>query len=122
MAMQSPSAREWQDWANLLVGIWLCASPIVLGFSGNRAEMQNAVVVGFFVIVAEVLTLSFLRVVEEWINIGLGAWLLFSAWMVDIVVVAKVNSVVSGGLLIVLAIYELWDSWRTSQSPRGTRL
>jgi hypothetical protein len=116
MPMRVSSAREWQDWANLLIGIWLFASPITLGFLDDPAEVRSAVVVGFLVVAAEVFTLGPLRFVEEWINIGLGAWLLLSAWALDTAPVGRVNSLACGVLLIALAIYELWDSRRTSQN------
>ena len=28
---------KWEEWANLLLGLWLIASPWILGFSHNRA-------------------------------------------------------------------------------------
>src|SRR5947209_6383256 len=58
-------SREWQDWCNLLLGIWLCVSPWVLRFVDDRAAAENAVFVGFLIILAEVFTLSMLRAVEE---------------------------------------------------------
>jgi len=104
-------SKEWQDWCNLLLGIWLCLSPWALQFSGNREATENAVAVGFLIIVAEVFTFSMLRVVEEWINIVLGIWLLVSVWALEITTsAAKVNLVVSGLLICLLALYEIWDA------------
>ena len=36
----------WQEWATLVLGLWLIASPWVLGFSAMPAVMMNAVIVG----------------------------------------------------------------------------
>lgn len=41
----------WQEWVNVVVGIWLLISPWVLGFAGvdTAAEMWNFVAVGIVV-------------------------------------------------------------------------
>ncbi len=106
-------SREWQDWCNLLLGIWLCVSAWVLGFVDDRAAAENAVFVGFLIILAEVFTFSMLRAVEEWVNVALGAWLVASIWVLEITALAaKVDLIVSGMLLALLALYELWDARR----------
>jgi len=40
---------RWQDWANLVLGVWLILSPWLLGFSGIPSAMWNAVIVGVVV-------------------------------------------------------------------------
>ena len=32
---------NWEEWANLLFGLWLIASPWVLGFSQTRAQLPT---------------------------------------------------------------------------------
>jgi hypothetical protein len=109
-------SREWQDWCNLFLGIWLCLSPWVLRFADDRAATENAVAVGFLIIVAEVFTFSMLRVLEEWINVVLGIWLVVSAWALEITALtAKVDLVVSGMLIALLALYEIWDARRPAR-------
>jgi hypothetical protein len=106
-------SREWQDWCNLIVGIWLCLSPWLLGFADHRAAAESAVAVGILVVVAEVFTFSALRVLEEWINVALGLWLMAAAWALEITKgAAQVDFVVSGLLLVLLALYEIWDARR----------
>jgi SPW repeat len=41
----------WEEWANLVLGVWLVISPWMLGFSGLVAAMWNAVIVGAVVAV-----------------------------------------------------------------------
>lgn len=41
--------RAWEEWINLLIGIWLIVSPFVLGFSMHTAAMWNFIVVGIIV-------------------------------------------------------------------------
>jgi hypothetical protein len=40
---------HWQDWANVVLGIWPILSPWSLGFSGMTSAMGNAVIVGILV-------------------------------------------------------------------------
>ena len=40
----------WEEWLNLIVGIWVLVSPWVLGFAGTTA-MQVHVVIGVIVAV-----------------------------------------------------------------------
>jgi hypothetical protein len=109
-------SREWQDWCNLILGIWLCLSPWVLGFASERAAAENAVAVGVLIIVAEVFTFSMLRVVEEWINVALGLWLVASVWILAITAAAaKVDFVVGGLLVALLALYEIRDARRPAR-------
>jgi hypothetical protein len=49
---------SWEEWANLAFGIWLMASPWILGFSEARA-MHFAVAIGALV--------TFLALLELWL-------------------------------------------------------
>lgn len=40
---------EWQEWINLAVGLWVIASPWLVGFSQNAAATRDHVVVGVIV-------------------------------------------------------------------------
>ena len=109
-------SRERQDWCNLLLGIWLCLSPRVLQFAGNRETTENAVALGFLIIVAEIFTFSILRIVEEWINVALGIWLVASVRLLETTVsAAKIGLVVSDIVVALLALYEIWDARRPAR-------
>jgi hypothetical protein len=105
--------KEWQDWLNLLLGIWICVSPWVLNFTDNASASRTAIAVGFLIIMSEVFTFWALRFLEEWIDVLLGAWLVISAWLLDISVpIAKVDFIFSGLAVVLLAAYEIWDARR----------
>ena len=109
--------KEWQDWANLLVGIWLCASPWVLQLDDPQA-IRTLLVVGFLVIAAEVFTFFPLRAFDEWINIALGGWLVVAPWLSGMTSAAgSANCVASGLLIAALGAYELWDDRRETKRP-----
>jgi len=100
--------RQWQDWCSWGLGIWLVLSPWALFFDQERLAMENAVLVGTLILVAEVVELSIFRDWEEWINVVLGAWLVISPWALKLASVAATwNFLAVGALVIVLAIYEI---------------
>jgi SPW repeat len=106
--------KQWEDMVGAALGLWLLASPYVLDY-GGMAAAQNAVVVGFLLIAAEFVILSFFRVWEEWINVVLGAWLVVSPWVLGTALVATVNFLIVGVLVLALALYEIWDErWHTA--------
>jgi hypothetical protein len=100
--------KQWEDWASWAFGIWLCISPWALEFDLDGVPTRNAVIVGFLIILVEVVTLSVFRPWEEWVNVALGAWLVISPWVLGILSrAATTNFVVIGVLVIALAIYEM---------------
>ena len=108
MRAQLSLPKQWEDWASWAFGIWLCISPWALEFDLEPVPTRNAVIVGFLIILAEVVTLSVFRPWEEWINVALGAWLVVSPWVLAIAApAATANFVVVGALVIVLALYEM---------------
>jgi len=120
MAMMTFTApRQWEDWASWLLGFWLVLSPWTLHFADETAAMQNAVVAGFVLILAEVVTLSVFQVWEEWVNVALGAWLVISPWVLrGAGPAATTNFILVGILVIVLAGYEMWQVARTREGRR----
>ena len=56
----------WEEWANVVLGVWLVISPWVLGFSGLGAAMWNAVIVGIVVAVLALWTLGTDKDIGGW--------------------------------------------------------
>ena len=108
MPVEVSLPKQWEDWANWILGIWLCISPWALQFDLESVPTRNAVIVGFLIILAEVVTLSIFRPWEEWINVALAAWLVISPWVLGIAsAAATANFVIVGVLVIALALYEM---------------
>ncbi len=42
--------RAWEEWINVVFGVWLIAAPWVLGFAGTTAATVDFVVVGALVL------------------------------------------------------------------------
>jgi hypothetical protein len=110
-AAQFSLPKQWEDWCNWLLGIWLCISPWALEFDLEPTATRTAVISGIVVILAEVMTLSVFRPWEEWINVILGAWLIICPWILGISASAvRANFIVVGVLIMGLALYEVWDA------------
>jgi hypothetical protein len=106
--------KEWQDGVSLLLGIWLCVSPWALHFTDDSTATNTVLYVGFIMIVAEVFTLSALGILEEFIDVVLGAWLLVSVWLFSISTPnARLDLIASGLVVLLFSFYEIWDSRRT---------
>jgi hypothetical protein len=98
--------QHWQDIASLLVGVWLVISPFILGFAS--AATWISIVLGICVVLFAVEGFVIPSYLEEWGEILLGLALLAAPWTVGYEEgAATVNSVVSGLLVILFAVWEL---------------
>ena len=53
LALATLSAfAEWEEWANLVIGLWLIVSPWLLGFAASTNVMATHVVLGVLVAAA----------------------------------------------------------------------
>lgn len=111
--------KQWEDWCDWALGLWLLLSPWILLFERDPIATRNAVIVGSLIVLAEAVTLSVFRVWEEWINLALGAWLIISPWVLPLASTpAKANFVIVGILIVGLALYEVWE---VSRRPNAAR-
>jgi hypothetical protein len=98
--------QHWQDFASLLVGVWLVLSPFALGL--EAAALWITVALGLCVILFAVEAFVIPSYLEEWGEILLGLALVVSPWTIGYEqVTAMVSSVLSGILVILLAGWEL---------------
>ncbi|HZP98192.1 MAG TPA: SPW repeat protein [Reyranella sp.] len=98
---------QWQDTANLVLGIWLLISPWLLGYAAESKPAWNAHTVGVIVAVAAVAALIAFQKWEEWVNVALAAWLIVSPYLLGFasLQVALWNQFVVGVLVGLLAIW-----------------
>ena len=62
-------------------------------------------------IAAEVFSLSVFGILEEFIDVVLGAWLLVSVWLFNISTpTARIDLIVSGLVVLLFSFYEIWNS------------
>lgn len=111
-----PSPRHWEDWAGLVLGLWLFVSPWVLQYR-EMPVAQNAFLVGFLLIATELIALAAFVVWEEWFSVILGGWLVISPWVLGAAFVPAVNFVTVGLLVLALALNEIRDERRHLAHP-----
>lgn len=96
-------ALQWEDWVGIALGAWMLGSPWVLGFSDNSAATMNALIMGIILVLEELLELGVHEVVEEWIDLVAGLWLMVSPAVLGFASLTSASvSTIAVGLLTVL--------------------
>lgn len=108
--------QRWEDWINLVIGVWLFLSPWILGYIATRnAASWNAFIVGGAFVVFTVWALSIPKPWEEWINALLGLWLVISPWVLGFAgsMTAMWNALICGAIVLVISL----EATRSSRQP-----
>lgn len=73
--------QRWQDWVNLILGVWLFIAPFfgLVALTGMAA--WNGYVFGVFIVALSIWALAQPRAWEEWINFVIGIWLILSPFI-----------------------------------------
>lgn len=100
------SFEGWQDTVELLIAVWLCASPFLLGYIENGAATTAALMLGVMIILVSQLGIATQTQWEEWVTILLAALLMGSPWLLSYthLQLATINALTCGALLIVFCI------------------
>lgn len=99
-----------QDQLEIVVGLWLCISPWVLGYAEpSQAAGWGAIVAGIGVLLFSFEDLVLPSQIEEWVELGLGVGLMALPWLWGYSdnVPATLNSVISGFLISGIAVWAL---------------
>lgn len=115
--------KRWQDWANLLLGLWLFVSPWMLQYADSTAAW-NAYVMGAGIVVFAAFAAYMPRTWEEVINTLLGVWLVVSPFLLGFAGMAGValHTVVIGVLVMAFAMWAMfsdrtfYERWHGSHS------
>ena len=112
--------QRWQDWINLIAGVWLFISPWLFGFS-HMGFSWDAFVMGAVVIIFSVWALSDKRQWEEWVNLIIGIWVFFSPWILGFsgMSAALWNMLIVGAVVVILSIWAL-SSASSSENVQAT--
>ena len=129
-------SNRWQDWANLVLAIWLFISPWVLQFgSGSTvpppgaggggapiAETSNAAwnawVLGVIVFLVALSAIGRMEFWQEWINLLLGIWVFVAPWVLGFLQLAAASwdHWVVGALIFLISI---WNLVEIRRAPAG---
>lgn len=101
--------KHWQDPVNAVLGAWLVLSPWILGFSGERTAMANAVIIGAALIAVSVGAAIVPRAWEEWVEAILGLWMAASPWLLKFSAqqAATTAAFLTGLVILALALWVL---------------
>jgi hypothetical protein len=101
--------KHWQDPVSAVLGVWLLASPWILGFAEQTPPMVNAVVFGIALIATAVGATFVPRAWEEWTEGAIGVWLIISPWVLNFETLrnAMMSTVLTGIAVLVLALWVL---------------
>ena len=96
-------SHQWQDWVNLLLGLWMIVSTWIIGSDAGSAAIVNYCVVGLAVAAFAIAALTAFRIWEEWVNLVLGTWLLVSPWFLGFSAMSAIglNSLVIAIFIVV---------------------
>jgi hypothetical protein len=77
-------SNRWQDWANLILAIWLFVSPWVLQFGAGgqtgAVAAWNAWVLAVIVFLVALSAIGDMQLWQEWVTLILGAWIFAAPW------------------------------------------
>lgn len=142
--IRSWRSGHWQDWVNVILGIWLFVSPWILrfaatapggeatpgggGMAGNIMNASwNAWVLGVVIFLVAASAVARLQAWQEWVNLILGIWVFIAPWVLGFSGVpnAAWDHWVVGALVVILAAWDLSTVRRTvaTADPRyaGTK-
>jgi hypothetical protein len=104
------TSKRWQDWTNAVLGLWMLASPSLLGFAvvGSPA-MRAAWILGLAIVAFAGIAVYMPKAWEEALNIILGICLLVSPWALGYSdqVRPTMNAVIVGLLVTALAVWAM---------------
>jgi len=131
MATQYSSYPSWQrsnrvqDWANLILAIWLFISPWVLQFGAGLAPDSagaaiaplaevsraawNAWVLGVIVFLVALSAIGRMEAWQEYINMVLGAWIFVAPWVLGFTPLGRASwdHWIVGALVFLIALWSL---------------
>ncbi len=93
------------DGVSILVGLWLIASPFVMGFSAMTGEMWNNVIFGALIALLGLVRLYMPEQAEwmSWLNAVFGLWLILSPFVLSYPTVVDLWDNIIAGLIVVIA-------------------
>lgn len=102
-------ALQWEDWVRLALGAWMLVSPWIVGFSGHDSATINALLMGSILMFEELLELEVDEMVEEWIDLVAGVWLIISPFALGFALLkaATVNTMAVGVLTVLFAVWAM---------------
>jgi hypothetical protein len=107
---------------NVLLGIWIIASPFVLAFTDNTTALWNDIIVGAVVLILGLVRLEGTRITSwaSWGNLILGIWLVIAPYILTYSDLTKAlwNDIVLGIAVAILAAWSIFSTHQAQSMPR----
>lgn len=106
---------RWQDWVNLVLGVWLFVSPWALGFhAALPGSSGNFFIVAVAMVVFAIVGLNARWLWQEWVNLALGIWMIVSPWVIgfNTNTAARDDAILVGIVAGVMALWALMERHR----------
>ena len=101
----------WEDGASMVLGFLVVLSPWLSNAATGTAMMITTGFVGVLIVAMAGLEMVSLRRWEETIETLCGAWLIASPFVFGYGGALKSWHIALGALVVLLALYELWQDW-----------
>lgn len=102
--------KRWQDWLNVILGLWTVASPWVLGFvTDDSPAAPTAWILGAAIVIFAGIAVYMHKAWEEALSIILGICLFVSPWALDFAEqrTPTMNAVIVGLLVTAFAVWAM---------------
>ncbi len=99
--------RRWQDWVNVVAGVWLIASPWILGVASNSAAQWAFVVLGIATVVFALAALAVPgSLTAEILTTAVGVVTFFAPWLFGFagLVAGRWNAWILGAVVVIVSL------------------
>jgi hypothetical protein len=104
------TTRRWMDWVNVMLGVWLIASPWLLSVApGDRPAAWSSWSVGAGIVTLALFAMYKPAVWGDAVGVLFGTWLIASPWMLGFANASTgaTNTVIVGLLVIGYALWAM---------------
>lgn len=115
--------HRWQDWVNLILGVWLFVAPWIwgTGTAGMSALKMHSEwdswIVGVIIVVMALWALATpTTMFPEWVNAIAGIWLFIAPWVMGFAAASHQSAVNQWTVGIIVFVLAVWASGQTRQS------
>ncbi len=105
--------NRWEDRINLILGVWLFFSPLILQYATLGAAAWNAYLLGLAIVAFALWHLYAPEAWKEWTNLALGVWLVISPWILGF----ANNTVVTTNMVIVGLVVSAFAAYLAMHEP-----
>jgi hypothetical protein len=114
---------HWQDGVNAGLGAWLIIAPWVLDFQHVTIATTTTMALGALLLACSIEAIAVPDAWEEWLDVAIGIALMLAPALLgfDALPLALVNAMVTGALVVILALWvlgsddELVASWERAE-------